>query len=65
MNYIIGRPNCGQQCDAVIERYDGLLEKHKVLTANCVQTVFGNIVSVRFANFNREIRTVQSGINVA
>ena len=36
---LLCRPNSDQQCDAVLERHDGLLKNYKVLTANCVQTL--------------------------
>ena len=62
---LLPRPGCDQQCDAVLERHDGFFEKYEVLTANCIQTVFGNTVCVRLANFTREIRTVPAGTNVA
>ena len=62
---LLPRPGCDQQCVAVLERHDGFFEKYEVLTANCLQTVFGNTVCVRLANFTREIRTVPAGTNVA
>ena len=58
-------PNYDRQCDAVLERHNGLLEKYKVLTANCVQTACGNTVCVCCANLTREIRTVPAETNVA
>ena len=62
---LLPRTGCDQQCDAVLERHDGFFEKYEVLTANCAQTVFGNTVCVRLANFTRETRTVPAGTNVA
>ena len=51
---LLPRPGCDQQCDAVLERHDGFFEKYEVLTADFVQTVFGNTVCGRLANVTRE-----------
>ena len=62
---LLPRPGYDQQCDAVLKRHDRFFEKYEVLTANYVQTLFGNTVCVRLVNFTRETKTVPTGTNVA
>jgi len=54
-----------QKCNVLLERCDALVEKYEVVTANCVQTVCGKNVSVRFANFTNEQKAIPAGTNVA